>query len=377
MHRQIRGLRVMYALLVAAAGALTLSACGSSGSSDASNLLKQTFSGSHTVNSGILSFSVTLSPSGSKTLSGPIALSFGGPFQSLGKGKLPASNFNVSVSALGRTGSIGIVSTGANGYVALQGASYQLPAATFQKLESSFAQIAPSPGGGSGAGTLSKLGINPLRWLVNPSVVGKESVGGADTTHIHAEVNVAALLADLNTFLQKAASLGVAGASRIPSSMSDATRSRIAGEVRNPTFDVWTGNGDKTVRKLAIKLTLPVSGQISTLLGGLSSAQIGVSMQYANLNQPQTIQAPTATRPFSEFAAKLRSFLANVQSSVGSGSTSGTGTGPTGAGPTGTGTTGAGPTGAAANVQSYSQCIQSAGGDVAKMQRCASLLNGK
>jgi hypothetical protein len=360
MHRRIRGLRTMLALLLTAVPAIALGACGSSSSSDATTLLKQTFGGSHTVNSGNLSFSLTVNPSGSKTLSTPITVSFGGPFQSLGTGKLPASNFNISISALGKSGSLGILSTGSNGYVTLQGTSYQLPAATFQKLESSFAQITSTGGGGSGAGTLSKLGINPLRWLVKPSVIGNESVGGADTTHIRAGVNVDALLVDLNTFLQKASSLGVSGASRIPSGISDTTRSRIASEVKTPTFDVWTGSSDKTIRKFALTLTLPVTGQISSQLGGLNSAQIGVSMQYAKLNQQQTIQPPTAVRPFSEFTSKLRAFLGQVQGGLGAGSTGSTGSAGTGA-----------------NVQSYSQCIAAAGQDVAKMQSCASLLNAK
>ena len=79
----------------------------SSTSTDAAGLLKQTFSGSHKVNSGNLNVSLTINPSGSSTLNGPITLSFGGPFQSLGKGKLPQSNFTISVSALGKSGSLG------------------------------------------------------------------------------------------------------------------------------------------------------------------------------------------------------------------------------------------------------------------------------
>ena len=75
-------------------------------------------------------------------------------------------------------------------------------------------------------------------------------------------------------------------------SIPDASRQKIAGEIKNPKFDVWTGNSDKTIRKLAISLTVPVSGQISAALGGLSSAGIGLNVSYANLNQPQTISAP-------------------------------------------------------------------------------------
>ena len=123
-------------------------------------------------------------------------------------------------------------------------------------------------------------------------------------------------------------------------------------------------------------MTLPVTGQTSTLLGGLRFADIGLILQYAELNQPQSIQAPSTVRPFSEFSAKLRTLLAAVQGSIGSGALPGA-TGSTGtAGSTGTGTTtgATGSGGTTAKVKSYSQCIQAAGGEVSKMQKCASLL---
>ena len=335
MHRSIVAKRAACAALIVVAAVLGLSACGSSSNSNPSSLLQQTFGGTHTVNSGSVAISLRVNPSGSSTLTSPITLSFGGPFQSQGQGKLPKSNFNVSLSAQGKSGSLGILSTGSAGYVTLQGTSYQLPATTFQKLESSFAGLASSPSGsGSGSGTLAKLGIHPLNWLTHPSVVGTETVGGAQTTHIRAGVNVAALLADVNTVLAKASSLGVTGAAKTPSNISPATRQQIAGAVQSPTFDVWTGKSDKTVRRLSIELTVPVSGQISSLLGGMRSAQIGLSMQYSNLNQPQTISAPTNVRPFTEFSAKLQSFLSAVQGSLGGVA------GATGSGATGSGTTG-------------------------------------
>lgn len=375
---------VVLLTMLAAGAVFVLSACGGGNSSgNASQLLKSTFSGSHSINSGNLGFSLTITPSGSSTLKGPITLSFGGPFQSLGKGKLPASNFNVSVSAMGHRGSLAILSTGTSGYITLQGNSYQLPAATFQKLESSFAQVSASGAGSSSSGALSKLGINPLHWLVHPSIVGKETMGGVDTTHIRAGINVANLLNDLNTFLRRASSVGISGTSGLTGGLSSSTRARIAGSVQNPTFDVWTGTSDKTLRRMTLSLTVPVTGQISTLLGGLSSAQIGFDMKYGNLNQPQTITPPTSVRPFSEFQAKLRSFLTAVQSaaalagsgSAGSGTTGSTGTTTPGAS---TGSAGAtGTTGSGSAVQSYSACLQAAGSDVTKMQQCASLLNGK
>ncbi|HEY3728875.1 MAG TPA: hypothetical protein VGL51_16980 [Solirubrobacteraceae bacterium] len=344
-----------------------MAACGSSSTSssaDAQSLLKQTFSGSHKVTSGVLTFNLTMNPSGSSTVKGPITLSLSGPFQSRGKGNLPESNFTISASALGHHGQLGVVSTGTNGYVVLKGAAYQLPAADFSKLKSSFSA---SSNGSTTTGGLSKFGIDPLHWLTNPTTVGSDSVAGTPTTHIRAAVNVSALLSDLDTFLQKAAATGAAGSSSIPTTIPPATRDQIANSIKNPTVDVWTGNSDKTLRKLSLNLNVPVTGQSATALGGLTSAGIGMTLQYANLNQPQTISAPANVKPFTEFAAKLQSVLQQVQGSLGAGlgATTGTGT-----------STSSGSSANPSKVQKYTQCIQQAGGDVTKMQKCASLLQG-
>jgi hypothetical protein len=358
----------MLALGLASLAGVGVGGCGTAAqaSSDAGALLSQTFGGTHKVASGNLNLTLTIDPSGSSTLTGPITISFGGPFQTRGQGKLPASNFTVSASAMGQRVSLGLLSTGTNGYVTLQGTSYQMPQATFKKLESSFAQLAASPGATNGSGTLAKLGIHPLHWLTHPAIVGTETAGGAQTTHIHAGVNVPALLKDLNTLLGKASSLGASGAGAVKSGLSPITQRRIAAEVRNPSVDVWTGTSDKIVRRLAINLTLPVTGATSTQLGGMRSADIGLTMQYGDLGRPQTITAPATVRPYSEFQSKVAAFVQSLQ-----GAAAGMLGGSTGASPA---TSGRPSAGASRNVQKYSRCIQAAGADVAKMQKCASFL---
>jgi hypothetical protein len=350
-------------LLSAVVAALALAACGSSStgsdsSGSAQSLLRQTFSTGHPVRSGVLTISLSLTPSGSSTLNGPIGFSISGPFQSRGTGKLPASNFTVAISALGRRGALGVVSTGTSGYVTLQGTAYQLPAADFQRLESGFAGVGGSSQSGGG---LAALGINPLHWLTNPSVVGSNTIGGTDASHIRAGVNVTALLQDLNTFLAKAATS--AGTSKIPTSIPQATQQKIASAIKNATVDIWTGKNDRILRKVSLSLKVPVNGRVSTIAGGMTSAGIGFSLQYANVNQPQTISAPTNVHPYSEFATRLRALLTGAQGSLGGAA----------AGATGSSSSAQ----SSANVQKYSACIQAAGQDVVKMQRCASLLNGK
>jgi hypothetical protein len=359
-------------LVAAVAGVLVLAACGSSSSSDggasgnAQSLLTQTFSGAHKVDSGVLNVALTFNPTGSSTLSGPISVGLSGPFQSRGTGKLPASDFTVSIGALGQHGSLGVISTGTTGYITLQGSAYQLPAADFSTLQSSFSSVA-SGSGGSSTGALSRLGIDPLHWLRNPSVVGTETVGGAATTHIRAGVNVAALLADIDTFLAKTAKT-TAAAGKLPSSIPAASQQKIAAAVKNARVDVWTGQSDKTLRKLALSLTVPVTGQISTVLGGLTSTGVALTLQYAGLNQPQTITAPANVQPYSQFTAKLSGLLSAVQGSLGGAAGSSAGSGSTSTPSTGSGN--------ATGISKYTKCLQQAGSDVTKMQKCASLLNG-
>src|SRR5947209_1159933 len=132
-------------LLALAATSLALAGCGGS-SGDAVALIRQTFCGNHTITSGNLDVALTITPSGSRTLKGPLSLSLSGPFQSLGRGKLPKSDLTISLSGLGNSTSVGIISTGTHGYVTLSGASYQLPASSYRRLESSFSSFATPPG---------------------------------------------------------------------------------------------------------------------------------------------------------------------------------------------------------------------------------------
>lgn len=352
-----------------AVACLLVAACGTSSSSVSSNpntLLNQTFSGSHKITSGNLSITLTLDPSGSSTIKQPLTLSFGGPFQSRGKGKLPQSDFSINLTTAGRSVfSVGILSTGNAGYVKLQGATYQLPQATFKKLESNFASVGS---GSSSTSTLSKLGIQPLNWLNNPTIVGTANVGGTATTHIRAGVNVPALVNGISQFLRKASSLGVSGTSRLASGLSATTQSKIASSIHQPSFDVWTGNSDKTLRRLDVGVTVPVTGKAATAFGGLNSAAIGLSIQYSNLNQAQTIKTPSNVQPYSQFAQKIEAFIQEIQGGLGSSSSSSSST--TGSGTAGSTTSSA----SSAATTSYGKCIAAAGSDVTKMQQCASLL---
>lgn len=356
-------LRCAVAVLLVAAISSAVAGCGG-GSDQATSLLRQTFGGKHRITSGDVALGLTVSPSGGAAHKGPITLSLVGPFQNLGPGRLPASAFSLGLAAMGTGASVTVISTGASGYVTFQGQSYKLPPATFQRLESSFAALGPASGGG-GSGLLGRLGIQPGHWLLDPQIVGDEGVDGVNTTHIRARIDVAALLGDLNTFLRHAASVGAAGAGSFPGGISVATRQRIVAEVKNPTINVWTGVGDKALRRLEIALTVPVSGPLSVLLG--RAAAIVLTVEYANLNRPQTITAPTKLLPYRQFQAKLHVLLADLEGALAPGAANAPGSGAGGSSATGSGP----------NYQPYTNCINAANGNLSQMQQCAPLLNGQ
>ena len=101
-------------------------------------------------------------------------------------------------------------------------------------------------------------------------------------------------------------------------------------------------------------------------------------MQYSDLNQPQHITAPSTVRPFSEFQAKLAAFVQALQGAASGALGSGgapSGGASTASAPSAGSSTGSGSSaGSSSSVQKYGQCIQQAGGDVSKMQKCAALL---
>jgi hypothetical protein len=309
--------------LAAGLSALALAACGGGAAGSgaatgatASQLLKATFSGSHKLTSGNLNVELMVTPSGSSVLTTPITLSFGGPFEDLGPGRVGNSDFTLRVTALGTSLiSLGLESLDGKGYVSLGGTSYRLPARQYRQIESRISQT----GSGSGQvqqvqGIIGKLGIDPLRWLTAPQVVGSSTVGGASTTHIRAGLNVGALIDDVGVLLSKASALGVPHAGKLSLSIPPATKAKIVAEAGRPRVDIWTGRSDKTLRKLAVSLTIPVSGRISSALGGLKSAALSLVVAYENLGQPQTISAPApkSLQPYARFKAQAQALAGAI-----------------------------------------------------------------
>ena len=373
---------------VALVAVLVITACGSSKpavqrnpSPNARALLRQTFTAQHRIRSGVLTVTLALTPTNPTGGGQPISVTVEGPFQSQNNRRLPAVDFNVSISAQNRTRSLSLTSTGGARFLTIAGESYELPASSLQMLESitmangstttakgstTTAQGSTTPAKGSTTSIgRSKIRIGAADWAVAPRVVGSDRIGGVATTRIHAEVNADRLIADLSTLLPGASSLGVSSLiGQLPKQIPAPTQRRIAAGMRDPYADIWTGSSDQILRKLILSFETPAAAQLVGRAGG-GARVVTLTLQYSDLNRPQSIVAPTSAHPYPALKAKLAALAEQLQG----GTTPTTDTIPHKAR--------AKPHGPAElTLSPYARCISNAEGNNAKMQKCATLSNG-
>jgi hypothetical protein len=369
-------LRAVTAMLAVAIGALVLSACGGgkksssttagSGGNDATSLISQTFSGQHNVKSGKLALTIALDLKGGGAPSGPINIKLDGPFDGSDSKSFPKLDFNLTVDTGGQAFSAGVATDAKTAVLKFQGQNYAVPASFVSQFTKSYEQAkakAPKSGGGT---SLKDLGIDPAKLIKNPKVVGDEDVAGTPTTHISAPIDIDQLLNAIDTLLSKAGSLGVPQTGSVPTKLTDAQKQEVRDAVKSATIDVWTGKDDKTIRKLQLKTSIAPKSSGS---GGLQSANVALTMQLSDVNKAQTITLPTNAKPLSDLTSQLGGL---------GGALGGLGGSSSGSGSSGSGSSGSGSSGSAAtkNLQKYETCIQKAGTDLSKAQKCASLLTG-
>ncbi|TMM01668.1 MAG: hypothetical protein E6G10_12445 [Actinobacteria bacterium] len=336
--------RALFALL-SCAFVLALSACGSSDES-VSSLLRQTFTSGGSVDSGKVTAQLEGDVRGIQGLTGPFKLRLEGPFESAGKGKLPRFDFNLGITVSGQSFSAGGVSTSDRGWLRVNGQAYAVPDAMFKKFRDSYLAGARKSGNKQQpAPSLAALGVDPRTWLRGARKAGEADIAGTKTIHITGGLNVARLLDDVNNLLNRANT--TADAKQLPPKLTDAQRRDLQRAVRSASVDVYTGKDDKLLRRLDVRVSLQRSGEVQ---GG----NLRFQLQLDALNQHQDIKAPAGAKPLDELVSSLRSGVLPGMTGSAGGSTRGGATAPR-------------------QTTDYLQCLQAAGEDVAKLQRCAAL----
>jgi hypothetical protein len=313
-------IRAAVALLALLSCACLLGACGGS-SGGAESLLSDTFSGHTPIESGDVNLSFSLSAAGQSTTTKPLAVTLSGPFESTGTGKLPRFDLQLQLTAAGHPLSAGATSTGSALFVQLAGTWFSTPSSTYKAIEEGYAKATSTTATSKVRSTFSALGIEPGHWLTNPTQVGTATIAGVSTVHLAAAVNIPAFLTDVSKLSQAGGSLGL-GSSVGGSSgaLSPALVSELAKSIKAAHVDVYTGQSDHLLRRLEVTATVSGTAQTQALLGGLSSANLKVLLEFSSLNKPQTISAPANPQPPSQLLPALQQLVGALQG-AGSGST--------------------------------------------------------
>ncbi len=345
---------------------LALAACGgseapqserASATTDASSLLRATFSNLGKMKSADVDLKLAIQPrGGAAAAQGPVTAHLQGPFASQGPGKLPKFAFTAELQAGGQSFSAGAMWNGTKGYVSLMGTAYEVSQPVMKQLVAAYEQsLKQKQAPNSGGLVLGSLGIDFTKWLPNARNEGTAKVGDADTIKISGQADIKQVIADLDKITARAASLKVPGASgRIPQRLTPAQKLAAADAIKSLTVTVYTGSEDKILRRLTVNADLKnADSKIDTALL--------LDVTFTKVAKEQSFPAPQDPKPFGEL---LKAIDAAGLANLGFGLATGGGD-----------TTEPNSSETPNNVDKYAACIEQANGDVAKARKCADLLS--
>jgi hypothetical protein len=342
---------------------LCLASCGGGNDrEDVQNLLDRSFANS--ISSADMKLDATLQVKGSQSLDKPVRITASGPFQG-NERKLPSADLTLQVgTGGGQTIETGFLSTGTRAFVKFQDVYYEQPASEVRKANQSLA------GRKGNTRSLKSLGLDPRSWIGRARDRGDETVGGVDTTHVSGTLDVKAVLTDLNKFVKRSSgAIGGATGQTPPRPLQKDDIDAIARVVKDPTFDVYVGKDDDTIRRVAGRLQVTVPKNDQATVGGVQGGSLEFSIEFRHVNEPQKIEAPAKARPLSDLTRSLGT--AGALKNLGGGGSSGGSAGPEGNSTPPTATTG--PDTQA--FKDYSNCLEKAkANDAEALQRCAQLL---
>jgi len=348
---------VRRALLVPLFAALALASCGGGDDKeDVQEILDRAFSSS--IESADLKVDASIQLKGSPGLDKPVRITAAGPFRT-NEDKLPSVDIELKVGTDGggQTITTGFLSTGDRAFVKFQDVYYEQPASQVAKANRSLSENKGK------RGSLRSLGLDPRSWLGEAKDEGEEEIGGVTTRHVSGTLDVEAVMRNLNRFVRRSgAALGDATGQAPPAPLSAEDIRKVAEVIRDPTFQVYVGEDDDIIRRVAGKIDFDVPEESRQDLGGIEAGAIEFQVQFDDVNGDQEIEAPTRARPLSALTESLG----------GGGTLPGLGGGDSGS------TTPSVPDNAtpeADDFEKYKDCLDKARPeDTEALQRCADLL---
>jgi hypothetical protein len=281
---------------------VVVTGCGggsSSNNEDPQKVLDETFNNPTKITSGKLDISLDGSAEGEQ--SGSFNATISGPFQAEENDPTAFPQFDLSADLSGSAGgpslsfSGSLIATKDNAYVEYQDQAYEVGADVFKQFTQAYAKAAKQNQAKQGNGSFfQRLGIDPSQWLTNVTNEGTTDVEGTDTIQVHGDANVAKIFSDLEKASQEA---GGTSQQLTPDQID-----MLKSAVKEASIDVYSGTDDHLLRKLALSLKIePPAGTGASV----SSVDVSFSIALSDVNQPQTISAPSNAKPISDLLNQL------------------------------------------------------------------------
>jgi hypothetical protein len=244
---------------------------------------------------------VSIDGSAQGSQSGDFSASISGPFQTDPNDEtaVPQLDLSANVSASGGGPSISfdgsLIATKDNAYVEYQDQAYEVGTDTFKQFATAYAQSAKQNQSKSGESVFGRFGVDPSNWLTNVTNEGTTDVDGTDAIQIHGDADVPQLVSDLQKISQ---ATGSTTAQQLTPQQVDELKS----SVKDASIDVYSGTDDHLLRKLAVSLSIaPPASSGATV----SSVDADFSVTLSDVNQPQTITAPSGAKPIAGLLSQL------------------------------------------------------------------------
>jgi hypothetical protein len=295
--------------LIAALAVLTalLSACGGGGggsSEDPQKVIEQaTFEG---VESGTVDLTMNVKAEGEN--SGNMKIDLSGPFQSTGKESLPELAMEVKANGEASGENVnfegGLTVLGDRAYVSFEGKNYEVDPTTFGYVKSSI-EKGEQEGEKDGAGgqrtacQKAATSMNLEEFVDNLENEGGEEVDGVKTTKLSGDLNPkGAVDAIIQLAETPACSSQLEAAGPLPLDELKAMEGEITGAIKKAHADIYVGEDDHIVRKVAAAMTVEPKGTSEKV-------EIEFDFTLGEVNEQQTIKAPANAEPLEKLFGQL------------------------------------------------------------------------
>lgn len=261
-------------------------------------VLDQTFNNPTSITSGKLDLSIDGSAEGQQ--SGNFSATISGPFQTDPSDKTTFPQLDLMANVSGSQGGPSIsfdgslIATKDNAYVEYQNQAYEVGTAAFQQFATAYAKAAKQNQKSGSSSGFSQFGIDPKTWLTNVSNEGTADIDGTNTIHIHGDADVGKIVADLQKVSQQ-----TSGSTQ---QISPDQLKQLTDAVQTASIDVYSNADNHLLTKLAVSLAIaPPSSAGSSV----SKINVNFSLTLSDVNQPQTITAPSNAKPIADLLGSL------------------------------------------------------------------------